>query len=296
MLKVSFLKTLSAVLSCAFLWGIGSVISRSLLIEGINEIYLVFLRLTSIAVILFVYLAIAQRDQLNKQILKEASTTGFFSVFLVSISFIYALQEISSGLVTLMISSAPIFTVIWLKILLKEERISSVKYFSVFIGFLGIVYLFLTQETGLENQGNILIGGSLAFLGVQCISLSTVLNRRFAPKYKVTSWLAYQYPFVVVLITATFFILGIEVQELSTSQIVRLAFLVFSNLGAFLTFTWLIQRVSALQVASIDYLVPVVGVTSGVIFLGESFNNNILVAGVFIFFSLIINTYEEFSK
>ena len=97
--------------------------------------------------------------------------------------------------------------------------------------------------------------------------LSTVLNRRFAPKYKITSWLAYQYPFVVVLITATFFILGIEVQELSTSQIVRLAFLVFSNLGAFLTFTWLIQRVSALQVASIDYLVPVVGVTSGVIFL-----------------------------
>jgi drug/metabolite transporter (DMT)-like permease len=243
-----------------------------------------------------VYLTIARRDQLNKQILKEASITGFFSVFLVSISFIYALQEISSGLVTLMISSAPIFTVIWLKILLKEERISSVKYFSVFIGFLGIVYLFLTQETGLENQGNILIGGPLAFLGVQCISLSTVLNRRFAPKYKVTSWLAYQYPFVVVLITATFFILGIEVQELSTSQIVRLAFLVFSNLGAFLTFTWLIQRVSALQVASIDYLVPVVGVTSGVIFLGESFNNNILVAGVFIFFSLIINTYEEFSR
>jgi len=296
MLKVSFLKTLFAVLSCAFLWGIGSVISRSFLIEGINEIYLVFLRLISIAVILFVYLTIARRDQLNKQILKEASITGFFSVFLVSISFIYALQEISSGLVTLMISSAPIFTVIWLKILLKEERISSVKYFSVFIGFLGIAYLFLTQETGLENQGNILIGGSLAFLGVQCISLSTVLNRRFAPKYKVTSWLAYQYPLVVVLITATFFILGIEVQELNTSQIVRLTFLVFSNLGAFLTFTWLIQRVSALQVASIDYLVPVVGVTSGVIFLGESFNNNILVAGVFIFFSLIINTYEEFSR
>ena len=296
MLKVSFLKTLLAILTAAFLWGIGSVISRSLLIEGINEIYLVFLRLISIAFILLVYLTITRRDQHNKQILKEASITGFFSVFLVSISFIYALQEISSGLVTLMISSAPIFTVIWLKILLKEERISSVKYFSVFIGFLGIVYLFFTQETGLENQGNILIGGPLAFLGVQCISLSTVLNRRFAPKYKVTSWLAYQYPFVVVLITATFFILGIEIQELSPFQIVRLAFLVFSNLGAFLTFTWLIQRVSALQVASIDYLVPVVGVTSGVIFLGESFNNNILVAGVFIFFSLIINTYEEFSK
>jgi len=54
--------------------------------------------------------------------------------------------------------------------------------------------------------------------------------------------------------------------------------------------------VSALQVASVDYLVPIVGVSAGVIFLNESFNFNVVIAGVFIFISLILNTKEEFSN
>jgi drug/metabolite transporter (DMT)-like permease len=58
----------------------------------------------------------------------------------------------------------------------------------------------------------------------------------------------------------------------------------------------LIQRVSALQVASVDYLVPVVGVTAGVIFLDETFNSNLIIAGIFIFISLLMNTKEEFSS
>ena len=72
--------------------------------------------------------------------------------------------------------------------------------------------------------------------------------------------------------------------------------LVVSNLSAFTAFTWLIRRVSALQVASVDYLVPIVGVTAGVVFLNESFNSNVIVAAVFIFISLLINTKEEFSN
>ena len=51
-----------------------------------------------------------------------------------------------------------------------------------------------------------------------------------------------------------------------------------------------------LQVASVDYLVPIVGVTAGVVFLNESFNSNVIVAAVFIFISLLMNTKEEFSN
>jgi len=144
------------------------------------------------------------------------------------------------------------------------------------------------------HQGNIFLGGSLAFMGVQCIALATVLNRKYAPQYKVSSWLTYQYPIVIFLSLAIFFTTGTEVQTLNSSQILRVGILVFFNLGAFTSFTWLIQRVSALQVASVDYLVPVVGVTAGVIFLDETFNSNLIVAGIFIFISLIMNTREEF--
>ena len=204
-------------------------------------------------------------------------------------------RYISSGLATLLISSAPVFTAIWLKILLKEEDISKTRYLSIFIGLIGVSYLFLTKETGLLDQGDIIIGGTLAFLGVQCIAVATVLNRKYAPKYKVFTWLTYQYPTVMFLTISAFLIFDIQIEILSTSQVTRIIFLILANLSAFTSFTWLIRRVSALQVASVDYLVPIVGVSAGVIFLNESFNFNIVVAGVFIFISLILNTKEEFS-
>ena len=290
------LQTIGAILVAAFMWGSGNVLSRSLLIEGVNEIFLVTLRVSLIGTILFLNYFLFIREKFQMGILKEATITGIFSVFSVSWFFIYALQYISSGLVTLLISSAPVFTALWLKILLKDEKISRVRYIAIIIGFIGILYLFITGETGLLNDGNIALGGTLAFFGVQCIALATVLNRKYAPKYKVATWLTYQYPLVIILSIAAYIIFDIEPQSLSTSQIIRIGALVISNLSAFTAFTWLIRRVSALQVASVDYLVPIVGVTAGVVFLNEAFNSNIVIASIFIFFSLLLNTKEEFSE
>jgi len=293
--KPSILKIVLCLFTAAFMWGSGNVIARSLLIEGVNEIFLVTARSSIIASLVFTYYLLFNREKFNKKLLKEASLTSFSSIFLVGWSFVFALQYISSGLVTLMISSAPVFTIMWLKILLKEEEISISKYISIAIGFSGIAYLFISRETGLLDQGNIFLGGSLAFIGVQGIAIATVLNRKYAPNYKISSWLAYQYPLVLTLFWSAFLISGVGVQSLNTSQQLRLAILVVSNLGAFMSFTWLIQRVSALLVATVDYLVPVVGVTAGVVFLNEVFNRNIIIAGIFIFISLLISTKEELS-
>ena len=197
--KPSIFITVICLFAAAFMWGSSNVIARSLLIEGVNEIFLVTARVSIIGALLFSYYLLFNREKFNKKLLKEASFTSFSSIFLVGWSFIFSLQYISSGLVTLMISSAPVFTVMWLKILLKEERISLSKYIAIATGFTGIAYLFLSRETGLLDQGNIFLGGSLAFIGVQGIAFATVLNRKYAPSYKVSSWLTYQYPLVLIL-------------------------------------------------------------------------------------------------
>jgi len=293
--KPSIFKTVTCLFAAAFMWASSNVISRSLLIEGVNEIFLVTARVSIIGSLLFTYYLVFNREKINIKQLKEASFTGFFSIFIVGWSFIFSLQYISSGLVTLMISSAPVFTVMWLKILLKEEKISTSKYIAIATGFSGIAYLFISRETGLLDQGDIFLGGSLAFVGVQGIAFATVLNRKYAPKYKVTSWLTYQYPLVLLLSLAAFLISGVGIEPLDFSQKLRLLILVVFNLGAFMSFTWLIQRVSALLVATVDYLVPIIGVTAGVVFLNEVFNRNIIISGIFIFISLVISTKEEFT-
>ena len=100
----------------------------------------------------------------------------------------------------------------------------------------------------------------------------------------------------MILSWAAFFVSGVGIETLDVSQKLRLAILVIFNLGAFMTFTWLIQRVSALLVATVDYLVPIIGVTAGVVFLNEVFNRNIIISGIFIFISLVMSTKEEFSS
>jgi drug/metabolite transporter (DMT)-like permease len=93
-----------------------------------------------------------------------------------------------------------------------------------------------------------------------------------------------------------YLISGVGISPLDTNQKIRLAVLVVFNICAYLSFTWLIQRVPALFAAIVDYIVPVVGVTAGVIFLNESFNTNIIIAALFIFLSLYITTKDEFSN
>ena len=128
--KPSLIQTISAVLTAGVMWGSGNVIIRSLLLEGLNEIFLVTARVLIIGTLLFSYYIIFNKDKFDKQLLKEASFTGLASIFFVSWAFIFALQYISSGLVTLLISSAPIFTAMWVKLILKEEKISKLKYLS----------------------------------------------------------------------------------------------------------------------------------------------------------------------
>jgi drug/metabolite transporter (DMT)-like permease len=291
----SLLKIIVVMFCPPLMWGTGNVITRSLLIEGVNEIFLVTSRIILVSILIGSYCLIFQREKFNAKLIREASLTGFVSIFIVGWSLIFALQHISSGLVTLIISSAPMFVIIWIKLFLKEEEVSIIRYVAIFIGFMGLAYLFISKETGLLNQGNIYKGGSLAFIGVQAIALSTVLNRKFAPNYNTITWLAYQYPVTLLLSISAYLISGVGVSSLDSSQKIRLGLMVVFNLGAFLSFTWLIQRVSALLVSTVDYMVPIVGVTGGVILLNESFNKNIVIAGLFIFISMILNTREEFS-
>lgn len=292
----SLAKTIGAIFCAAFMWGSGNVIARSLLIEGVNQIFLVTSRITLVGSLYLIYYLLFVKESFNPKAFKEAAITGFVSVFTVGWSFIFALEHISSGLVTLMVSSAPVFTILWLKIYLKEEEITRSRYVSIFVGFLGIAYLFFTKETGLIGQGNIFLGGGLAFIGVQSIAIATVLNRKYAPSYKISTWLCYQYITIGALSLFAYFVSGVGVSPLDRSQQIRLVVLVLFNISAYLSFTWLIQRVPALFAALVDYIVPVIGVTAGVIFLGESFNLNIVIAAVFIFISLYITTKDEFSN
>ncbi|MDC3033217.1 DMT family transporter, partial [Acidimicrobiaceae bacterium] len=207
--------------------------------------------------------------------------------------FIYALKHISSGLQSIFISTIPLFTVFWVFLFFKEEKITKLKIISVFVGLLGLVLLFLSGSTGLSNEGNLLNGGILALIGVQGLALSNITNKKHsqyipAKTYLFTQWLVGGFLSIIL-----FFILGGEFEVLDSFELFRLIGLVFIDIFNYSLFFYTIKRLSATFTTLVDYVVPTVGIAVGYLFLDEIVNNIFYVTLMLIFISLYLAVKDE---
>ena len=77
----SLLKIIVVMFCPPLMWGIGNVITRSLLIEGVNEIFLVTIRITLISILIGSYSLLFKREKFNAKLLREAfNIIAFFPV------------------------------------------------------------------------------------------------------------------------------------------------------------------------------------------------------------------------
>ncbi|MDC0051166.1 DMT family transporter [Acidimicrobiaceae bacterium] len=275
------------------LFGFHGLLNRSLLLDGVDEIYIVTSRITVVTLILFSYCIKEFKSQINFNTLIKGSWTGFLAIFIPGWTFIYALKNISSGLQSIFISTIPMFTVFWVFFFYKEEKITKLKISSVVVGLLGLVALFSSGVTGLSDGGNLLIGGLLALLGVQGLAISNITNKRDsqlipAKTYLLTQWLAATFISVVI-----FFFLGGKIVYLSQSETLKLLGLVFIDIFNYSLFFYTIKRLSATFTTLVDYVVPIVGIIVGYIFLGEVVSNIFFVTLTMIFISLYLAVKDE---
>ena len=275
------------------MFGFHGLLNRSLLIDGVDEIYIVTSRITIVTLILFLYCFKEFKSQINFNTLLKGSWTGFLAIFIPGWTFIYALKNISSGLQSIFISTIPMFTVFWVYFFYKEEKITKLKISSVVVGLLGLVALFSSGVTGLSDGGNLLVGGLLALLGVQGLAISNITNKKDsqlipAKTYLLTQWLAATFISVVI-----FILLEGKIVYLSQSETLKLIGLVFIDIFNYSLFFYTIKRLSATFTTLVDYVVPIVGIIVGYIFLGEVVSNIFFVTLTMIFISLYLAVKDE---
>ena len=203
------------------------------------------------------------------------------------------LKNISSGLNSIFISTIPLFTVIWVFFFYKDEKITKLKILSVLIGLAGFILLFFSGVTGISGEGNLLIGGILALVGVQGLALSNITNRKHsqyipAKVYLFTQWIVGSFISIIL-----FLILGGNFEVMTSSVIFRLLGLVFIDIASYSLFFYTIKRVSASFTTLVDYVVPVVGITAGYILLNEIVSNVFFVTLILIFISLYLAVIDE---
>ena len=275
------------------LFGFHGLLNRSLLIDNVNEIFIVTARITIVAFLLGIYCTKDFIKEINISFFLKGSLTGILAIFIPGWTFIYALKHISSGLQSIFISTIPLFTVFWVFLFFKEEKITKLKIISVFVGLLGLVLLFLSGSTGLSNEGNLLTGGILALIGVQGLALSNITNKKHsqyipAKTYLFTQWLVGGFISIIL-----FFILGGEFEVLDSFELFRLIGLVFIDIFNYSLFFYTIKRLSATFTTLVDYVVPTVGIAVGYLFLDEIVNNIFYVTLMLIFISLYLAVKDE---
>ena len=80
---------------------------------------------------------------------------------------------------------------------------------------------------------------------------------------------------------------------LNRSQSLRLSGLVFIDIFNYSLFFYTIKRLSATFTTLVDYVVPIVGIYVGYIFLDEIINNIFFITLILIFISLYLAVKDE---
>ena len=225
------------------LFGFHGLLNRSLLIDGVNEIFIVTSRISVVTLLIGIYC---------------------FKEFISSISVEYFL-----------------------------EKITNLKIVSVLTGLIGLIILFFSGATGLSNEGNLLIGGLLAVLGVQGLALSNITNKKHLQYIPSKTYLLTQWLVGSVISIILFFILDGKFEILTAGEFSKLFGLAFIDIFNYSLFLYTIKRLSATFTTLVDYVVPIVGILVGYIFLDEIVDNIFFITLILIFISLYLAVKDE---
>ena len=275
------------------LFGFHGLLNRSLLIDNVNEIFIVTARITLVTFLLSLYCFKEFITEINRDYFLKGALTGFLAITVPGWTFIYALKSISSGLQSIFISTIPMFTVFWVFLIYKDEKITRLKLVSVLIGLFGLIILFASGATGLSDDGDIIKGGILAIIGVQGLALSNITNKKDSQYIPARTYLLVQWFSSTAFSILLFFILGGELEMLNRSQSLKLSGLVFIDIFNYSLFFYTIKRLSATFTTLVDYVVPIVGIYVGYIFLDEIINNIFFITLILIFISLYLAVKDE---
>lgn len=200
---------------------------------------------------------------------------------------------IDSGLAGILNGTVPLFTMIIAHLALHDDRMTISKVVGLIAGFVGLVLLLSVGETRLELTDHMI--GQLAVVGAAIMyAISSVVIRRY---------LKDQRPVVITAIATTSGFLGIALFTpilegpfiLPATTEVWVAVLWLGSIGtafAYLLYFYLIQAWGPTRSTLVTYVMPVVAVVLGVLFLNELITWQLVAGGLLIIGGIAVVNYR----
>jgi drug/metabolite transporter (DMT)-like permease len=250
-----------------------SVVMSRVGLSEIPPLWLVTMRLT-LSSLVMVLVMIFQKRRLPaaRRVWVDIGLVALGNVLLSMMSFTFALQYLSSGVLTIILALIPLFTSLMAHIWLIQEKLHLTKLAGLGLAFLGVVVLLSTKTSGLaETPTAGFQGYFLAITGVIVSSAAVVYARRRLRDVDVMVLTGGQMAFsLLVLIPFALAFSDLEISSITWRGWMAVGYngLVGSFLGHLIFFK-MVKSYGATAASLSSYVIPVVSTGLGVAFLGE---------------------------
>lgn len=233
----------------------------------------------------------------NRNLWRHAILLGIFGTAIPMVGIVSSLQYLSAGVVAILISAGPAFTILMAHFFLPDEPLNLQKGFGVGLALVGALLIALRGESGLGDveQANPL--GYLFILvalvvgnGMNIYARKYMRNFNTVDVASIRMWVA-----TLVIMPVVILFIGIDLDAVTPQGyfVLFYAAIIGNFLGMFLAF-YIIKRFGATAAAMTDYVIPVVAGLGGVLILGEQITRGMIIGMVFIAIGLaLINQFRR---
>lgn len=188
---------------------------------------------------------------------------------------------VDSGVASVLNSTVPLFSIVISGVILQVESVTVGKVAGLLVGFAGVVLL-VSRNVSQEWVG---VAPYLAVIGASlCYAAASAYGRRHLQGLPVVVVSTGQLLMADVLVVSAMLVAeDVGAQSLPWQTVVAILWLgLLGSCLAYILYFFVLQNWGATRTTLVTYLLPVVGVTAGAIFLREAVDWRLLVGGVLI--------------
>jgi len=278
--RAAALTEVSLVLAAIF-WGLNYATTKYAA-GFLPPMAIVALRFAGGALILFLVLRLFEPEsRLKRGDVARMAALGCFGVGTAQTCFTFGVSMTTAANTGLIFASAPIWGLV-LGFLLGLERPTAKGVLGVLLSIAGIGAVFYD---GLGMKGASLTGDLLILAAAIGVGGYTVLSMPVLQRYSPLAVATYPALFAApaVMLFASPFFVSLDWGSVDTGAWLAVAYsAIFATAFAFAAWQRGISRVGANRVLVYQYLITITGVTSGIVFFGESLGVNKVIGGLVI--------------
>ena len=244
------------------IFGFNHTIAKELMPDVLSPNALLYCRVVGAAISFWFISLFLKNEKIEIKDFKLIIICAFFGMglnMITALNGLYNSTPINSAIIT---TIAPIFIFI-ISVILLKERITKIKYFGVFIGFIGTLTLILLNEKSAANAPNINLGNFYFFINSLSYAIYFVLVKPLTKKYTMITIMKWLFLFSII-INMPFGLLEfseIKWVEISGSSLIKISYVVFcTTFLVYLLNLYALKNLKASTVGMFIYLQPVIGI------------------------------------